>query len=312
MPRGNRLFVLALGLILCGAKPPQEQAKGQPSAQPTQQATAEPYAPYPVYNPDPCYQAKNHDTADLCAQWRASIAAEKAAHEARRATNWAIVATLLSAAGLGFIVWSLLQTNGALNEARRGNRFNLLFEKRYWREARKAAHDQEKALAIAERNAQAAEQLAQVSQVNARLQLRPYITAEDFSTKGFEVGSKYGVDFRVRNRGATPALNVVVVAYMDTKAKPVGPVAFIRQPNDTEGASRGVVAAQGDIFVATGGAIETTEKLMADFRAGKLGFFCWGVVTYEDIFGHQHTTSFRVEVEQDMRMSLCNEGNDAT
>ena len=95
--RGYRLFVLALGLILCGAQPPKEQTQGKPSAHETEQPASKPYAPYPGYNPDPCYQAKDHDTADLCAQWRAAIAAEKAAKEAGRSTDWSIFATFLSA-----------------------------------------------------------------------------------------------------------------------------------------------------------------------------------------------------------------------
>ena len=110
MLRGNWLFFIAAGLVLCGAKPPQEQPNGQANTQPTEQAAAQAYTPYSGYNPDPCYQAKNHDTADLCAQWRASVAAEKTAHEARRATNWTIVATLLSAMSLGAVAYALYLT----------------------------------------------------------------------------------------------------------------------------------------------------------------------------------------------------------
>ena len=118
MLRGYRLLVIALGLVLCGAKPPQEQPKGQASAQPTEQATANPYAPYAGYNPDPCYQAKDHDTADLCAQWRAALAAEKAAKEAGRATDWSIFATLLSAVSLSAVAFALYLTVEANRIAR--------------------------------------------------------------------------------------------------------------------------------------------------------------------------------------------------
>lgn len=120
-----RGVILAFGwLILCGAQPPKEQPKSGGSAQQTAPAP-EPAAPpsptpsggpsgnftaYPGYNPDPCYHAKDHDAADLCAQWRAAIAAEKAAHEARRATNWSIVATFLSALSLAAVAWALKLT----------------------------------------------------------------------------------------------------------------------------------------------------------------------------------------------------------
>lgn len=110
MLRGYRLFVLALGLILCGAQPPKEQTQGKPSAHETEQPASKPYAPYPGYNPDPCYQAKDHDTADLCAQWRAAIAAEKAAKEAGRSTDWSIFATFLSAMSLVSVAYALKLT----------------------------------------------------------------------------------------------------------------------------------------------------------------------------------------------------------
>ena len=132
MLRGYRLYVLALGLILAGAQQPSKSTQGAggtyqaqvspgASAAPTE-TTQPPYRPYPDYNPDPCYQAKNHDSADLCAQWRAAIAAEKAAHESRRATNWGIAATFLSFATLFGLIVTILQTQGALGEARKGNR----------------------------------------------------------------------------------------------------------------------------------------------------------------------------------------------
>lgn len=103
------IIVAIAGLALSGAQPPQEQAK---SSARTEQAkpTTPAYAPYPGYDPDPCYHAKDHDAADLCAQWRAAIAAEKAAHEARRSSNWSIVATLLSALSLGAVAWALRLT----------------------------------------------------------------------------------------------------------------------------------------------------------------------------------------------------------
>ena len=42
------------------------------------------YTPYSGYDPDPCYHQKNHDSADLCAQWRAAKAAEDSALWAER------------------------------------------------------------------------------------------------------------------------------------------------------------------------------------------------------------------------------------
>jgi hypothetical protein len=73
------------------------------------------FAAYPGYDPDPCYHAKNKDAADLCAQWRSAIAAEKATLEARRATTWSIITTLLNAISLAAVTAALLLTIKANN-----------------------------------------------------------------------------------------------------------------------------------------------------------------------------------------------------
>ena len=322
MPRGYRLLVIALGLALCGAKQPTQDAKAgdshqqhqttRPAAASPTPAPEPPYRAYPERYADSCYSSDSHDSADLCAQWRAALAAEKAANEARLATIAAIIGTIFSLATVVGLIITIYQTNGALGEARRGNRLNLLFEKRYRREARKSAQDQDNALKIAERNAGAAEKLAEGSQATAKLQLRPYLTAEDFTAKGFAAGANFGVDITVRNRGATPAINVIVVAYMTYRADRSTLFGFVRQPNDTDGASRSIIAAQGNILVPSDCGIETTEDLLADQRSGKAAFFCWGVIIYDDIFGDQHSTNFRVEVEQNLTISHCTEGNHAT
>lgn len=123
MSRSNRLLVTALAwLILCGAGDPKQevQAKGPPIVAP---ASSQPsFAAFPDPQSDACYNVKDHDRADLCAQWRAALAAEKSAHEARRATNWAIFSTIASVLGLFFIVYSLRQTSKSLEAAHESNR----------------------------------------------------------------------------------------------------------------------------------------------------------------------------------------------
>jgi hypothetical protein len=112
--------VVAVGgcVVLGGSNPPPEQAQSQQGADVTHLRTTSVAAPspslpsgqsakftaYPGYNPDPCYNAGDKDAADLCAQWRAAMAAEKAAYEAKRATSWSIVTTLLN--GLSLIAVS--------------------------------------------------------------------------------------------------------------------------------------------------------------------------------------------------------------
>lgn len=79
------------------------------------------YAAYPDKNAYECYYAKQHDSADLCAQWRAAIAAENSA----RWTFWAFAisfaGTALSGVALIGLLLSLQQTERSLKEAKDGN-----------------------------------------------------------------------------------------------------------------------------------------------------------------------------------------------
>jgi len=111
MLRSHRSIILAVvgWLILCGAQPPQKQGNGSSATNESPNPNGTSFIPYSNYNSERCYKSDNHDAADLCAQWRAAIAAEKAAHEARRATTWSIIATLLGALGTGFIVWTFAE-----------------------------------------------------------------------------------------------------------------------------------------------------------------------------------------------------------
>lgn len=80
--------------------------------------------PQPDYaaNPDKhaaeCYYAKNHDSADLCAQWRAAMAAEEAATTAWWSVWVTIAGTLLSGGGLVALIFALRQTERSLKLAR--------------------------------------------------------------------------------------------------------------------------------------------------------------------------------------------------
>lgn len=221
MLRGYRGILTALaGLILAGAQQPSETRQTQDSSQQTQASTTEgvsptptpepPYRPYPDYNPDPCYNAQNHDTADLCAQWRAAIAAEKTTHEARRATNWAIVATFLSFIGVAALVVTLWQTQGALNEARRGNLIAQKGAARATRRAIEGAKETEAALKVARQNAKAAKLNAKVAEraiaENQRIgeaQVRCYLRAAECTLR--HVGTHWLLGAKITNTGRSPA-----------------------------------------------------------------------------------------------------------
>jgi hypothetical protein len=117
------IFAFVGWLALCGAQPPIKQPQNtsstqQPAPKPRSAAittpiiTAEPFTKFTAY-PDYCYQAKDHDAADLCAQWRSTLAAEKAAEEAGRSTTWSIFATILNVLSLVAVVIALFLTRQA-------------------------------------------------------------------------------------------------------------------------------------------------------------------------------------------------------
>lgn len=110
---GNRRYVLAaIGwLILGGANaPPHNQQKTDATAN-SQGA----FQPYPNVDESRCYQAPNHDQSDLCAQWRAALAAEKAA-TAASATYWlSLIAVVLTAVGTAALFVTLRLTRKTLD-----------------------------------------------------------------------------------------------------------------------------------------------------------------------------------------------------
>lgn len=216
----RRIFSAFAGLALIGAaqhspdqsntKTGAEQNQLVSATSASQTRTSEPlYRPYPDYKADPCYHSKNHNTADLCAQWRAALAAERAAW-------WAGAGALLSFITVAGLIVTIWQTHGALHEARRGNRLNLLFERRARRESKRAEADQTKALDIAERNANAALAQVDLARETAEKQLRAYVIIDNIDIRGIELGLEFqglAISAMLQNIGATPAK--VFCAYSD-------------------------------------------------------------------------------------------------
>lgn len=209
------ISILAGTLLIAAQQPPKlDTTKRGEVLLPTPTVTpaavvqpAPPYKPFPRRFSDACYNAADHDSADLCAQWRAALAAEKAVREATIATRVAIVGTILSLLTVLGLLVTIWQTQGALRQARFGNRLNVIFERRARREARKFGDDQERALAIAERNAHAVADQVDVARSTARSQLRAYI-----GTPGavvFRPTSPHPlITIDIKNFGQTPAFDL--------------------------------------------------------------------------------------------------------
>lgn len=333
MFRGHRIALFAAfgWLLLAADKPPTEQLSGKADTAEQKQRLAQPeprtltpppavheappYVPYKDRNADPCYYAKNHDSADLCAQWRAALAAEKAAQEARTATIWAAFATLLSAIGVAGLIYTIWQTNGALGEARRGNRISLLVEKRSRREAREAAADTKETVAEAKRSATAmtkmataltkqltlvsrsteiSQQIADTQKRVSETQLRAYLSVIIGHAIYQETDKNLRFEARplLVNSGQTPALNV----RHQTRAA----IIQIPLPTDIDfplplldGLAEDILPPNQNRIMSGVVTGYVPEKDIERVLWGNgLGLYVWGVVAYDDVFGQPHTVEF--------------------
>ena len=171
MHKSVRSLILVAGLILTGASPtigesvqPKSVERVDPAPTPTPN-----YTPFANYNPDPCYKAAHHDTADLCAQWRAAIAAEKAT-EISVWGNWiSAFAGVLSFLSIVLVVIALRQTERSLREAKAAN---------------------------------------EIASEMGKKQLRAYLSAEDHTIYNFFRGGNTALQVKIWNRGQTPARHV--------------------------------------------------------------------------------------------------------
>lgn len=211
MLRGYRVaLIVAGGLALAAADKPPEKAQDANREEQRPAPSALTYAPYPDLNSDACYNAKDHDAADLCAQWRAAFGSEKAAREAERATDWAIIATILSGLAVAGLLYTIWQTHGSLGEARRANILAQRSNARATRQAVASAKDTAIALSHAGRSANAAQRQADIAAQESEARTRAYVYIKEIGV-GFVKGrAKRQIKVLLSNFGHTPAYNVVL------------------------------------------------------------------------------------------------------
>jgi hypothetical protein len=274
-----RLLLLAvLALALAGAQQPDKQNHGATGGKQAGSAVAPPtpYAPYANKYSDACYGSKNHDTADLCAQWRAALAAEKATHEARRATTWAIAATFLSVVtviGLTITIW---QTFFALGHARLSN---LIAQRA---NARSTRHTM--------RALDAADRQNEIAADTAKKQLRAYVATKPVGFVREPGGVR--VFTGVANGGTTPAyeLRIFPTGRIDVPNISPEAVKAIQEHAPASVESAIVLVSGQDIGREFG--INVGEAEEAACRAGDRWLYFAGRIEYTDVFGDKHNTWF--------------------
>jgi hypothetical protein len=280
-----------VGLILAGASPPTKEEKQTAASyrQETSETVAtvsDKYKPHSDKYAESCYYANNHDTADLCAQWRAAIAAEKAAD----ATTWA---NWISTAGAILSFVSIVLVLIALGQTRKANRLTMKANARATRQAISGGAQTAASLAIARANADAANEQVVVARESAVNQIRPWLTFKEIHTQvvsnGHSTGGQFSKGFTVtiewENTGNSPAMAVRMYCE-DVKVKELNPVPRFDQrvagvndfhdPPATVGIGRGLTCPAKAIL----------DDEFTAWLHHKVKWVIYARVDYKDIFGN--------------------------
>lgn len=151
--------------------------------------------------------------------------------------------------------------------------------------------------------------------VVAQRQLRAYVNVEESSLINFEAEVPI-VQVSVRNFGATPARNVRTLLIVRAQFPADRPLPEL-DPSDEK--FRGVLAPRGHFILLW----RLDDPKIPDARkervtAGEAAIYAFGKITYRDVFGLSHWTTFRVAyggehgIHPAGNMATCVDGNDAT
>jgi hypothetical protein len=271
---------MVVGLVLAGASPPANatlEAKIPDQISPSLPPAID-YSPYPKYNPDPCYRDKNHDAADLCAQWRAAIAAENAATLSTW-SNWiAGVGALLSFLSIVLVIAALRQTERSLRETRAAN---------------------------------------EIARDTATRQLRAYINFADARIPpGGPIG-KLCLTVDIHNGGQTPAYDLRAVYRIQLSNEGPDRFRFMFRDSNPVEFSKSVVGPGRSTSISDDYDLTPALRWALAKNTDTLVIFA-GIVTYRDAFGKRRLSTFRYFIdpgalpgEKGALLKVCGTGNSA-
>ncbi|MBM6577860.1 hypothetical protein KCP91_15860 [Microvirga sp. SRT01] len=201
----------------------------------------------------PCTNPVGHDEADLCAQWRAAIAAERGAWAGEWSMRLTIVGSLLSGLGLIALVETLRQGRKALERARQAN---------------------------------------YIADNASRIGLRAYLAFNIEVLKVDLDGPKPTIDlkFLIRNTGQTPAKGFKVSRRLKI-GDPFEAETFFRTKTWKPTQSRGLLGAGQEAVREKRYGISIGEA--RKIREGKRHIYFFGEAEYEDVFGNEQKLQFR-------------------
>jgi hypothetical protein len=238
----------------------------------------------------PCRAGIDRRSSDLCAQWKAADAAARSADAA-----W-----LFGYVGGGIGLLTLLAAGAAAFFARNA-----------------AIHTERGANAAGEAVERAIEANRLTIGFNQQ-QLRAYVGCEDSAINHgrFLDGSDAFARFWLRNRGQTPALEVRSVARAElATVSPERHKIYFRGKSRTEPAN-GVIWPSGANIQSF--SLDLPSGAMTQVAAGRLYLIVAGIISYRDIFGKRHLSTFKLYYDPsqpgfdgDLPLSLCANGNNA-
>jgi hypothetical protein len=230
----------------------------------------EAYRAFPDLRSADCYREPNHDVADLCAQWRATIAAEASAASAQQATIATMVGAAMSTLSFVMVVF-------ALNDGRK----SLAVAQQSAADANRAADYQEAQLKLA--------------QDVSRAELQPYVHTTRAVLHVYEDDARLPkVLVTFENSGRTPAIHAECHSRLDAAdaldALSYQPISY-DSPNEV-----GVIPPDQrrdryePLLYLKAVSQKRTKLKKTDEHGGR--FVLRGYIRYRDTFGNRFITEY--------------------
>lgn len=292
-------------MALSGSNPSAESAVDQESATEQNEATA-PVVDYPTKPEEyeqACQGGQTREDSDLCAQWTAAVVAEEASDFAGTANDIALVSAILSFVSVVLVIIALCQTQRSLKSAE-ADRATANTE------AAKQAVGAASALAQATRGAEAmsnvAATLERQSEIAAKTAetSRQIVEAQKMTLRAFVTVKVEDAVYQVRdmdvefrawpklwNGGQTSAKNLRYATTAAILPDPL-PEGFEFDWPEPEGEGGFIPPQDGRRVVSPLGRFIDEGRVENVLRQAGEGFYVWGRVYYEDVFGKQRQTDF--------------------
>jgi hypothetical protein len=284
------IVIAALGwLSLVGGGPGPE--KNAQSKQPASQSTVRGKVVQPIFRtPEPpiasspdtgCKKGRDKRQSDLCAQWKAADAAWDAARadESQLFVGW-----------IGLIL-GFVTMGAAIAAAVYAKRAAVATEETVGI-ARDGIEGAAAALAIAERNANAAQKLVETNVDSSRRELRAYITISAIQIETLQQFKRPKATVTISNAGKTPAHNVQTSIRIGWREYDFDESTLeMSPPNDFDQIFS--VGPDNKIITHCFFPDEWNDDFSERLRLKFIKIVVFGVITYSDVFGMRHEATIR-------------------